>query len=80
VKAGIGMSAENHVIGAICGAVVGVYGQVAEKLVHGNKGGFSGCSLLGTWGTDRGSSQRFAKFSNPFFDPKKCSDMFNSLT
>ena len=28
----------------------------------------------------RGSSPRFAKISNAMFDPKKCSDMFNSLT
>ncbi len=28
----------------------------------------------------RGSSPRFAKISNALFDPKKCSDMFNSLT
>ncbi len=27
-----------------------------------------------------GSSPRFAKISNALFDPKKCSDMFNSLT
>ncbi len=35
MKAGIGMSAENHVASTICGAVVGVCGQVVEKLVHG---------------------------------------------
>ena len=28
----------------------------------------------------RGSSPRFAKISNAMCDPKKCSDMFNSLT
>ncbi len=28
----------------------------------------------------RGSSPRFAKISNPLYDPKKCSDMFNLLT
>jgi hypothetical protein len=28
----------------------------------------------------RGSSPRFAKISNALFDPKKCSDMFYSLT
>jgi hypothetical protein len=27
----------------------------------------------------RGSCSRFAKISNPLFDPKKCLDMFNSL-
>ncbi len=30
--------------------------------------------------SDRGSSPRFAKISNALFDPKKCSDMFYSLT
>ncbi len=48
------MSAENHVAGAICGAVVWVRGQVVEELVHGNIGGFSGCSLLGAQGAERG--------------------------
>ena len=33
------------------------------------------CRLFG-----RGSSPRFAKIANALFDPKKCSDMFNSLT
>jgi hypothetical protein len=28
----------------------------------------------------RGSCPKFAKISNPLFDPKKCSDMFNFLT
>jgi hypothetical protein len=28
----------------------------------------------------RCSSPRFAKISNALFDPKKCSDIFNSLT
>ncbi len=41
------MSAENHVAGVICGAVVWVSGQVVEELVHGNVGDFSGCGLLG---------------------------------
>jgi hypothetical protein len=54
VKAGIDVSAENHVASAICGAVVGVCGQVVEKLVHGNIGGFSGFGLLGTQGTEGG--------------------------
>ncbi len=48
------MSAENHVASSICGAVVGVCGQVVKKLVHGNIGGFSGCGLLGTQGTKGG--------------------------
>ncbi len=42
MKAGIGVSAENHVGGAICGAIVWVRGQVVEELIHGNIGGFSG--------------------------------------
>jgi hypothetical protein len=54
VKAGVGVSAENHVAGAICGAIVGVHGQVVKKLVHGNIGGFSGCGLLGTQGAKGG--------------------------
>ncbi len=52
MKAGVGVSAENHVAGAICGAVAGVCGQVVERLVHGNIGGFSGCGLLGTEGAE----------------------------
>ncbi len=48
------MSAENHVAGAICGAIVWVCGQVVEELVHGNIGGFSGCGLLGAQGTEGG--------------------------
>ncbi len=48
------MSTEDHVASAICGAVVGVHGQVVEKLVHGNIGGFSGCGLLGTQGAEGG--------------------------
>jgi hypothetical protein len=48
------MSAENHAASAICGAVVGVCGQVVKKLVHGNIGGFSGCGLLGTQGAEGG--------------------------
>ena len=48
------MSAENYVTGTICGAVVGVRGQVVKKLVHGNIGGFSGCGLLGTQGAEGG--------------------------
>ncbi len=54
MKAGVGVSAENHVASAICGAVVRVCGQVVKKLVHGNIGGFSGCGLLGTQGTAGG--------------------------
>ncbi len=52
--AGVSVSAENHVAGAICGAIVRVCGQVVKKLVHGNIGGFSGCGLLGTQGTEGG--------------------------
>ncbi len=48
------MSAENHVAGAICGAIVRVRGHVVKKLVHGNIGGFSGCGLLGTQGAEGG--------------------------
>jgi hypothetical protein len=47
VKADVGMSAENHVASAICGAVVWVRCQVVEELFHGSIGGFSGCGLLG---------------------------------
>jgi hypothetical protein len=54
VKAGIGVSAENHVAGAIYGAVVWVRGQVVKELVHGNIGGFSGCGLLGAQGAEGG--------------------------
>ncbi len=54
MKASIGVSAENHVASAICGAVVGVGGQLVKKLVHGNIGGFSGCGLLGTQGAEGG--------------------------
>jgi hypothetical protein len=54
VKAGIGMSAENHVAGAICGAVVWVRGQVVKELVLGNIGGFSGCGLLEAQGAEGG--------------------------
>ncbi len=48
------MSAENHVAGVICGAIIGVRGQVVNMLVHGNIGGFSGCGLLGTEGAENG--------------------------
>ena len=54
MKAGVSVSAEDHVASAICGAVAGVCGQVVKKLVHGNIGGFSGCGLLGTQGTEGG--------------------------
>ncbi len=54
MKASVGVSAENHVASAICDVVVGVCGQVVKKFVHGNIGGFSGCSLLGTQGTEGG--------------------------
>jgi hypothetical protein len=54
VKAGVGMSAENHVASTMSGAIAGVCGQVVEKLVHGNIGGFNGCGLLGTQGTEGG--------------------------
>ncbi len=54
MKAGVGVSTENHVPSVICGAVIGVCGQEVEKLVHGNIGGFSGCGLLGTQGTEGG--------------------------
>jgi hypothetical protein len=54
VKAGVGVSLENHVASAICGAVVGVCGQVLNKLVHGIIGGLGGCVLLGSQGTEDG--------------------------
>ncbi len=54
MKAGVGMSPENHVASTICGVIVGVRGQLVEKLVHGNIGGFSGCDLLGTQGAEGG--------------------------
>ncbi len=54
MKASIGVSAENHVAGMICGAVVQVRGQVVKELVHGNIGGFSGCGLLGAQGAEGG--------------------------
>ncbi len=54
MKAGVGVSAENHVAGAICDAVVWVHGQVVEELVHGNIGGFSSCGLLGAQGAEGG--------------------------
>ncbi len=56
MKAGVGVSAENHVAGAKCAAVVWVRGQVVKELVHGNIdiGGFSGCGLLGAQGTAGG--------------------------
>ncbi len=52
--AGVGLSTENHVAGAICGAIVWARGQVVEGLVHGNIGGFSGCGLLGAQGVEGG--------------------------
>ncbi len=54
MKADIGVSAQNHVAGAICGAVVRVRGQVVKKLVHGNIGDFSGCGLLRTQDAEGG--------------------------
>ncbi len=54
MKAGNGVSAENHVTGAICGAVVWVSDQVVKELVYGNIGGFNGCGLLGAQGTEGG--------------------------
>jgi hypothetical protein len=54
LKASVGMSTENHVAGAIYGAVIGVHGQVVKKLVHGNIGGFSGFGLLQIEGAEGG--------------------------
>jgi hypothetical protein len=54
VKAGISVSAENHVAGAMCDAIVWVRGQVVEELVRGNIDGFSGCGLLGAQGAEGG--------------------------
>ncbi len=47
VKTGIGMSAEYHVAGAVCGAVIRVGGKVVKKLVNCFGGGLSGSGLLG---------------------------------
>jgi hypothetical protein len=46
------VSAENHVAGMICGAIVWVHG--VKELVHDNIGGFSGCGLLGAQGAEGG--------------------------
>jgi hypothetical protein len=54
VKAGVGVSTENHVACGICGVVVGVCGQVVKKLVHGGIGGIIDSGLLGTQGTEGG--------------------------
>ncbi len=54
MKAGIGVSVEDHVTSAICGAIIGVCGQVVKKLVNGNIGGFSDGGLLGTQGAEGG--------------------------
>ncbi len=54
VKAGVGVSAENHVAGVICGGIIRVRGQAVKKLVQGNIGGFSGCGLLGTQSAEGG--------------------------
>jgi hypothetical protein len=47
VKTGVGMSAEYHVAGTVCGAVVGVGGKEVEKLVDCFGGGLGGSGLLG---------------------------------
>ncbi len=54
VKVGVGVSAENHVAGAICDALFWVRGQVVKELVCGNIGGFGGCGLLGAQGAEGG--------------------------
>ncbi len=48
------MSAKYHVASAICGAVVGVRGQVVKMLVRGNIDGFGVGGLLGTQGMEGG--------------------------
>ncbi len=48
------MSAENHVAGVICGAIVWVRGQAVKELVHGSNDGFSCCGLLGAQGAEGG--------------------------
>ena len=53
--ASFGVSADNHVASPICGAIIGVRGQVIKKLVYGKIGGFSGCGLLGTQGAEGGN-------------------------
>jgi hypothetical protein len=54
VKVGISVSTEYHIASALCGAIVGVCGQVAQKLVHGNIGGFGGGGLLESQGDEGG--------------------------
>jgi hypothetical protein len=54
VKAGVDVSAENHVAGVTCGAIIRVCGQVVKKVIHGNIGGFNSCGLLGTQGAEGG--------------------------
>ncbi len=54
MKVGVGVIAEDNVASAIRGAVVGVCGQVVEKLVHGNIGDFSGSGQLGTQDAEGG--------------------------
>ena len=54
MEASVGMSAEYHVAGRICSAVVGVGGKVVEKLVDGFGSGFSGSGLMGAQGTESG--------------------------
>ncbi len=56
MKASVGVSAENHVAGVICGAIVWVHCKVVNKeLVHGNIGGFSCSGLLGAQGAKGGN-------------------------
>ncbi len=76
MKAGVSVSAEDHVASAICGAVAGVCGQVVKKLVHGNIGGFSGSGLLGTQGTEGGKE---LVVNNMCIVEESANDALNSL-
>jgi hypothetical protein len=51
---------------------------ISEKKLKKFEGQYSTIKTL--LGFDRGSSPRFAKISNAFFDPQKCSDLLKLLT
>jgi hypothetical protein len=70
------VSAENHIVGTICGAIVWVRGQVVKELVHGNIGGFSGCGLLGAQGAE--GSKEFAVDSTCIVE-ESANDALNSF-
>ncbi len=54
VEASIGVGAEYHVTAAICGAIIGVGGEVIKKLADSFGSGFSGSGLLGAQGAESG--------------------------